>query len=112
MLSSASGEAVPTCLAALDQPGTVLDADAILQHSASTADLLTIYRRRADHVEEIGLPTLGFRETVDRLALTPHERLRLVLISGASGHPWCVLFTAPDEPELVAVLAVLGPPPQ
>lgn len=111
MVEKASGEAVPTCLAALEQRDTVVDADEILEHSAATANLLTIYRRRADHVDEIGLPTLGFRESVDRLAATGHDRMRLVLVTGASGYPWCVLFVAPHEADLVAILAVLGPVP-
>jgi hypothetical protein len=111
MLTRATGEAVPTCLATLDQPNANLDADAIFEHSATTSNLLTIYRRRASHLEDIGLPTLGYPETVGRLAQSQYERLRMVLITGATGHPWCVLFLAPDEPQVVAALAVLGPMP-
>ena len=66
-LQAASGDAVPTCLATLD------DADSVVNtwpdhRPTPTANLLTIYRRRAAHVEAIDLPTIGFREAVERLA--------------------------------------------
>lgn len=108
-LLSAEGEAVASCLAALDEPDALVHTDWLDQGPAHTANLLTIYRRRADHVEAIGLPTLGFREAVQRLEETSHETLRLAGVEGAKGYPWCVLFLAPDEPAVVASLAVLGP---
>lgn len=108
-LEGATGEAVPTCRAVLDEPTAQVDADAILERLASTTNLVTLYRGRASHVEDIGLPTLGFRDVVDRLEATPHEKLRLALITGPSGYPWCVLFLAPDETEVVAAVAVLAP---
>lgn len=110
-LSAAPGEAVSTCLLALDDPDAVVHADWVHPHHPSTANLLTIYRRRATHVEEIGLPTIGFRDVVERLEQTPHEALRLAGIEGANGYPWCVVFLSPTEPTVVAALAVLGPVP-
>lgn len=107
-LAIASGDAVPTCLATMDEPDAVVNTwpDHRPTH---TANLLTIYRRRAAHVEAIGLPTVGFRDAVQRLEQTPHETLRLAGVDSASGHPACVVFLAPDEPVVVAALAVLGP---
>ena len=110
-LTSANGEAVASCLAALDEPHATVHADWLDQGPVSRSNLLTIYRRRADHVAAIGLPTLGFREAVQRLEETPHETLRLAGMEGAKGYPWCVVFLAPDEPAVVASLAVLGPLP-
>ena len=72
---------------------------------------LTIYRRRASHVKGIDLPTLGFRETVQRLEQTTHASLRVAGVIAAGGYPACVIFLAPDDPTVVAVLAVLGPMP-
>ena len=100
---------MPTCLATLD------DADSVVNtwpdhRPTPTANLLTIYRRRAAHVEAIDLPTIGFREAVERLEQTPHETLRLAGIDGAGGRPSCIVFLSPAESEVVAALAVLGPP--
>jgi hypothetical protein len=77
--------------------------------AAATSNLLTIYRRRSGHVEDIGLPTLRFRESVQRLADTNYTSLRLAGLEGATGYPACVVFLAPDEAVVVAALAVLGP---
>src|SRR4051812_42107177 len=76
-----------------------------------TSNLLTIYRRRASHVEGIGLPTLGFRETVDRLEKTTHPMLRVAAVVAGGGYPACVMFIEPEELAVVAALAVLGPMP-
>lgn len=111
LLLNAQGEAVPTFLSLLDDPETDVPSDAD-QHSNATANLLTIYRRRAEHVRAIGLPTIGFEETVDRLEATSHERLTVGLGSGQGGHPWCVAFLTEDLSEVIAVLAVLGPATQ
>ena len=46
------------------------------------------------------------------LEATRHDRLRLALGTGRGGHPSCVAFLAEDLSEVVAVLAVLGPPAQ
>jgi hypothetical protein len=62
-------------------------------------------------VREIGLPTLGFPETVERLEATSYESLTLADVRGHNGYPWCVAFLAPDRTEIVAVVAVLGPVP-
>jgi hypothetical protein len=110
-LTSANGEAVAVCLAALAEPDATVHADWSDVGPVPTSNLLTIYRRRADHIEAIGLPTLGFREAAQRLEETPHENLRLAGIEGAKGYPRCVVFLAPDEPAVVASLAVLGPLP-
>lgn len=111
LLSATQGEAVPTFLSLLDDPDATLHPDAE-GHSNSTANLLTIYRRRAEHVRRIGLPTLGFDETVEKLEATGHESLTLALGTGQGGHPHCVAFLTRDLSEVVAALAVLGPPPQ
>ena len=109
-LTAASGDAVPTCLATMDEPDAVVNTWPD-HRPTPTANLLTIYRRRAAHVEDIGLPTVGFRDAVERLEQTPHETLRLAAVDSASGHPACVVFLSPTEPEVVAALAVLGPVP-
>jgi hypothetical protein len=111
LLSATDGEAVPLFTSLLDDSGSNFDAEAE-RISNSTANLLTIYRRRAEHARRIGLPTLGFDETVVNLESTRHERLRLALGTGPGGHPSCVAFLADDLSEVVAVLAVLGPPAQ
>jgi hypothetical protein len=92
----------------MDDPDATVHADWVDEHHVHTSNLLAIYRRRAAHVEAIGLPTLGFRESVERLANTPHETLRIAGVQGPRGYPWCVVFLAPDHIEVVAALAVLG----
>lgn len=57
------------------------------------------------------MPTLGFRETVQRLEEAPHATLRLACVQGAKGYPACVIFLAPNEPAVVAALAILGQAP-
>lgn len=111
-LTDAHGQAVATCLAALDKPEASVHTDWADMDPVATSNLLTIYRRRAGHVEDIGLPTLGFREAVQRLEETPHTSLRLAGVEGATGYPACVVFLAPDEAAVVAALAVLGPMPR
>ena len=108
-LTDAHGQAVATCLAALDEPEASVHADWADRDPVATSNLLTIYRRRAGHVEDIGLSTLGFREAVQRLEETPHTSLRLAGVEGATGYPACVVFLAPDKAAVVAALAVLGP---
>jgi len=108
-LLTADGEAIATCRAALDDPSATVRAD--WDALASTANLLTIYRRRASHVHEIGLPTLGFEEIVQRLETTPYMGLRLAVVEIEGRHLWCVIFLAPDEPKVVGALAVTGPMP-
>ena len=110
-LTDAHGQAVETCLAAFDEPEASVHADWADRGPVATSNLLTIYRRRAGHVEDIGLPTLGFRETVQRLQETPHTSLRLAGVDGATGYPACTVFLAPNEAVVVAALAVLGPMP-
>ena len=111
LLSATDGEAVPLFTSLLDDSASSIDA-AEGRTSVSTANLHAIYRRRAEHVRRIGLPTLGFDETVLNLESTQHERLRLAVGTGRDGHPTCVAFLADDLSEVVAVLAVLGPRPQ
>jgi len=97
----ARGAAVAPCLAALDKPDATVHVDWPDQGPVPTSSLLTIYRRRADHVDAIGLPTLGFREAVQRLEETAHEDLPLAGVEGAKGYPSCTLFLAPDEPTVL-----------
>jgi len=111
LLSAARGEAVPAFLSLLDDPDAEVHQYAE-EHSNSTANLLTIYRRRAEHVRTIGLPTLGFDETVERLEATTHDRLTPAGGTARGGHPSCVAFIAEDLSEVVAAVAVLGPPPE
>jgi hypothetical protein len=110
-LTGAQGEAVSTCLAALDELGASDHAYFANDDRVPTSELEAIYRRRASHVEDIALPTLGFREVVQRMAATSHTNLRLAGVEGESGYPKCVVFLAPDEPDVVAVLAVRGRTP-
>ena len=111
LLSATDGEAVALFTALLDDSASDIDTDTELR-PVSTAELLTIYRRRAQHVRRIGLPTLGFDETVAKLESTRHERLHLALGTGRGGRPACVAFLADDLSEVVAVLAVLGRAPR
>ena len=108
-LTSAHGEAVATCREVLSEPGGHLHVDKTGRHRAYTANLVAIYRRRASEAEDLGLPTLGFPETIERLEATRHDTLRLAVFEGRKGFPWCVVFLAPDGPDVVAALAVLGP---
>jgi len=57
LLSATDGEAVALFTALLDDSASDIDTDTELR-PVSTAELLTIYRRRAQHVRRIGLPTL------------------------------------------------------
>lgn len=111
-LRHAEGEAVQTCTALLIDPDFVVRMEGDWERPAATANLLTIYRRRASHVRTVGLPTLGFDETVHRLESTSYEQLRLVAIEGPERYPWCLLFASPELTEIVAALAVTGPKPE
>lgn len=62
-------------------------------------------------MRSIGLPTVGFDEAVQQIEATAHQHLRLALSDAITGHPRCVLFVAPESVEIVAALAVVGPPP-
>jgi hypothetical protein len=110
VLRIAKGEAVATCLAAIDEPGaTVRTWEG--EDETPTANLASIYRIRASWVAEKGIPSLGFHETVERLESTHYKALRLAFVQGASGYPTCVVFLVPDAYEVLAVLSVLGPAP-
>jgi hypothetical protein len=67
-LRHAEGEAVETCIALLTDPDFVVRIEGDWERPAVTANLLTIYRRRASHVRRVGLPTLGFDETCNGLS--------------------------------------------
>jgi hypothetical protein len=103
-----AGDAQRVCLETLSDERSSMHLSNDVIH---TTNLLTIYRRRAMHVKSIGLPTVGFDDAVRRLEDTPYERLRLASHEAPTGHPWCVLFVAPDAVEIVAALAVTGPMP-
>ena len=45
------------------------------------------------------------------MAATSHSNVRLAGVEGEGGYPKCVVFLAPDEPDVIAVLAVLGTTP-
>ena len=87
--------------------GRAAVAESAAQPRAAVPADVPHYRRRASHVQDSGLPTLGFREAVRRLQETPHTSLRLAGVKGATGYPACVVFLAPDEAAVVAALAVL-----
>lgn len=109
LLLAAQGEAVPIFLSLIEDPRASIHPDSE-QRSNATDNILAIYRRRAEHVRNIGLSTLGFDETVEKLEATAHERLTLALASAEVGYPSCVAFMTQDLSEVVAALAVLGPP--
>lgn len=111
LLSAFPGEAGPTFVAVLDDPGADFDPDAV-QRCNSTANLLTIYSHRAEHVRAVGLRVLGFDETVQNLEATSHDSLVGVLGAAQSGYPSCVAFLTPDLSSVVAAVAVLEPLPQ
>jgi len=98
-------QSTATSMAVFDDPDTTLYLD---QEIVPTTDLLTTYRRSLEHVQDIGHQTVGLRETVERLAATPHETLRTVDAEGPDGHS-CVVFLTPDLGEVVAAVAVLEP---
>jgi len=50
-------------------------------------------------------------DAAQQLTATEHGTVRLIGIEAAGGHPSCVVFLAPDEPTVIASLAVLGPVP-
>lgn len=105
-LVAVGGAAVETCRAVLAGPNAKLTGGGA--RTASTANLVAIYRRRADHVRAIGLPCVGFDEAVQRLETTTHTRLRIAVLEGPGGLPWCVVFLAPETTQVVASLAVIG----
>jgi len=110
LLEATTGEAVPTLLSLLEEPGSTVEV-ASGDAATPTTQLLTIYRRRAKHVQKVGLPTLGFDEALKKLEVTPHERLTIALAQAKGGHPHCVAFLAEDLSVVVATLAVLAPRP-
>ncbi|GAB3057194.1 hypothetical protein GCM10027053_18550 [Intrasporangium mesophilum] len=110
LLPAADVEAAPAFLSLLDDPRATLHTDSE-RHSNSTANLLTIYRQRAEWVRRTCQPTVGFDETVQRLTGTPHERLVVLAVGKGEGeYQWCVAFLTQDLDEVVAAIAVLGPP--
>ena len=104
------GEAAGVLLSVLDDPNSAFRDDAALRPTPTT-DLLTIYQRRARHVKAVGLPTLGFDESVARIEESTYDELRLAVTIGSSGHPKAIAFLAPERSEIVAVLAVLEEDP-
>ncbi|KRF43034.1 hypothetical protein ASH01_14460 [Terrabacter sp. Soil811] len=108
LLSAAKLEAVPDLLSLLDEPQVSLSSDAE-QDSSSTATLLTIYRRRAEHVRRTNQPIRGIGETVEKLETTKHQRLVLAVVNGAGESRWGVAFLSPDLSEVVAAVARVGP---
>ncbi|VXC56225.1 RidA family protein [Nocardioides sp. AX2bis] len=73
---------------------------------ATTANLLTIYRRRAAHVVAVGLEHAGFDRTVDDLATCGHPELRLAEVTDHTAGRHYVLFVAPETDDVVACLWV------
>lgn len=107
-LATFTGEAQAVCVETLSDERSNLNPSDDLTR---VCDLLTIYRRRASHVRSINLPTIGFDQAVQQIEATAHRHLRLALSEAATGHPRCVLFVAPESVDIVAALAVVGPPP-
>jgi hypothetical protein len=87
-LTSVQGDAVATCRGLLSEPGAHIHTEKTDQ-LAYTANLVAIYSRRASEAEDLGLPTLGLRETVQCLEETRHDKVRLVVLEGPGGFPWC-----------------------
>ena len=104
------GEAADVLMSVLDEPTCDFRDDGELTPT-HTSNLLTIYRRRARHVREIGLPTVGFDESVARFETTTHDELRIAVAVGPGGFPWAVAFLTPERTEVVAAIAVLAQMP-
>ena len=109
LLEGSDFEAAPAFRALLNEADTALHPDTE-SHPTPTTNLLTIYRRRAEHVRSIDLPSLGFDETVEKLAATHHERLVLMIAMREDDHRRGVAFLSEDLTELVAAVVILGPP--
>lgn len=74
---------------------------------ATTANLLTIYRRRTAHVVAVGLEHAGFDSAVEDLAASGEQTVRLseVVDDDVAGRHH-LLFLAPDTDDVVACLWV------
>jgi hypothetical protein len=112
LLATARGEAIASCSAALADPSVEIHDDADSHGRMPTTEhLLMIYRRRAKHVRTIQLPVVGMEEAVRALSGTSHAHLRLLVLEVGDRYPWCVIFLSPAGDEVVAAVAVTGPPP-
>jgi hypothetical protein len=84
LFARARGEAVATCLSVLAEPTTRVSHS---PETASTQNLLSIYRRRVEHIRAIRLPALGVAEAVEALASTKYQRLCVVPVQPEAGLP-------------------------
>lgn len=72
----------------------------------TTANLLTIYRRRAAHVVAVGVEHAGFDSAVEDLAASGQQTVRLApVVDDVAGRHY-LLFLAPDTDDVVACLWV------
>ena len=70
------------------------------------ADLLTIYRRRADHVEAIGLAHGGFDVALAELEAREAEEVRIGRVEDSVGERHYQLFLSVGVDDVVACLWV------
>jgi len=71
-----------------------------------TDHLLVIYRRRATHVQRLGIATDGFDRAVTDIAECGHSGLRLAAVEGRESARHFQVFLAPHADEVVACLSV------
>ena len=71
-----------------------------------TDRLLDIYRRRATHVQRIGIAADGFDQAVTDIAECGYSSLRLAAVEGRESARHFQVFLAPHADEVVACLSV------
>jgi hypothetical protein len=78
----------------------------VFKGTTATADLITIYSRRAKHLEAIGLEHGGFGEALADLEACRAGAVRLGLVTDRSEQRHYQLFLSADAEEVVACLWV------
>lgn len=99
------GEAYSSCRDAL-QAGADFGIFNEAGDGVSAVGLTSIYRRRERLVRRKGIPTLGFVETVERLASHGGARIRIGFVRRADPPYFFQLFLASEEPRVIACLRV------
>jgi hypothetical protein len=99
---SGAGEAAGLCRRAL-LTGAELE---VFPGVVPTAELRTIYRRRAEHLRRTGIAAIDADEAADRLDRTTHVDLVIGKVDGGPGDHFFQLFFDPAIEHLVACLTV------
>ena len=72
----------------------------------ATADLRTIYRRRAEHLSRLGIEAVDAEDAADKLDRTTHGNLAIARVESPDGRHFFQVFLDPARQHVVACLAV------